>query len=75
ERDLDHPEHPLSLAEHRLRESGGRLPEKLRNQLQRRILAARADIARTERDNGDLLDHVEICIESYAKNGDPRASS
>ncbi len=53
----------------------GRLPEKLRQQLQRRIFDARASAARTERENGDVLEHIDACIEACGRNGDPRPSS
>lgn len=80
ERDPDHPTHPLTLAERRLRESGARVPEKLRYQLQQHILAARGNAARTERENGTVLEHVEVCIAALAalprneteQEGEPR---
>lgn len=66
-REPAHPAHPLTVAERRLQESGCRLPEKLRQQLLRRIFAARANVARIEGENGDVLEHVEACIKACGR--------
>jgi transcriptional regulator with XRE-family HTH domain len=61
----DLPSHPLAIADRRLRETDAQIPATLRRQLQRSILAARANTARTERENGELLQHVEECIAAF----------
>jgi transcriptional regulator with XRE-family HTH domain len=64
-RESDDPAHPLSLAERRLQENAARLPEKFRQQLRRRILAARARTAQTERENEEVLEDLGVWIETY----------
>ncbi len=74
EQGLDQPTHPLAIADRRLREGGSELPDRLRQQLQRRILEARGNVARTEREIGELVEHVETCIEACAETGGTKTS-